>query len=186
MRKHSNGKSRVISVVSRQLGFPSCVKRQTLVQIIADRQRIPVPLIKQDQWALLERFAFGKTGYPPPKKVAPRLVRAPQTTSDVASVEFLQSYAWRRLRMVVLAKRGARCECCGASPNDGVTVINVDHIKPRKEYPYLALVESNLQILCHTCNHGKGNWDETDWRKEKLEIDMTLDEAVTIAERYKM
>jgi 5-methylcytosine-specific restriction endonuclease McrA len=23
---------------------------------------------------------------------------------------------------------------------------------------------NNLQILCHTCNHGKGNWDRTDWR----------------------
>lgn len=54
--------------------------------------------------------------------------------------------------------------CCGATPATGA-VINVDHIKPRKKYPHLALEISNLQILCHDCNHGKGNWDETDWRK---------------------
>lgn len=78
--------------------------------------------------------------------------------------EFLMSYEWRKLRMVVLKKRGARCECCGASPKDGTTVLNVDHIKPRKLHPELALDESNLQVLCHACNHGKGNWDQTDWR----------------------
>lgn len=38
------------------------------------------------------------------------------------------------------------------------------HIQPRKTHPHLALVLSNLQVLCHDCNHGKGNWDTTDWR----------------------
>ena len=26
-------------------------------------------------------------------------------------------------------------------------------------------VLDNLQILCSDCNAGKGNWDQTDWRK---------------------
>jgi 5-methylcytosine-specific restriction endonuclease McrA len=42
--------------------------------------------------------------------------------------------------------------------------INVDHIKPRKLFPHLALSLDNLQTLCSPCNHGKGNWDMTDWR----------------------
>jgi 5-methylcytosine-specific restriction endonuclease McrA len=79
--------------------------------------------------------------------------------------EFLQSYEWRRLRMEVLVERGARCECCGISPKDGA-VMNVDHIKPRLRFPHLKLEKSNLQVLCGPCNHGKGNWDETDWRQE--------------------
>jgi len=78
--------------------------------------------------------------------------------------DFLSSYEWRRLRMEIIKTRGARCECCGATPIDGVTVIHVDHIKPRQHHPELALDPSNLQVLCHVCNHGKGNWDETDWR----------------------
>ncbi len=83
--------------------------------------------------------------------------------NNANSKEFLNSYAWRKLRMVVLRKHGATCQCCGRSRVNGVT-IHVDHIKPRRKYPELALDESNLQVLCHECNHGKGNWDETDWR----------------------
>lgn len=76
---------------------------------------------------------------------------------------FLLSYEWRRVRMQVLKKHGARCQCCGATANDGLRM-HVDHIKPRKLFPELALSLDNLQVLCEECNHGKGNWDETDWR----------------------
>ena len=79
------------------------------------------------------------------------------------SDEFLSTYEWRRVRMMALKKYGARCQCCGASPADGA-VMNVDHIKPRRLFPQLALDVNNLQVLCHECNHGKGNWDMTDWR----------------------
>lgn len=75
---------------------------------------------------------------------------------------FLASPAWRTLRMIVLKKRGTQCECCGAKAPD--VRINVDHIKPRRTHPELALVEANLQVLCEDCNHGKGSWDTTDWR----------------------
>jgi 5-methylcytosine-specific restriction endonuclease McrA len=72
--------------------------------------------------------------------------------------------------MLALKKHGARCQCCGASPATGA-VINVDHIKPRKLFPELALDVENLQILCSECNHGKGNWDMTDWRPGKNYLD---------------
>ena len=88
-----------------------------------------------------------------------------QTNDDfVKSNEFLTTYEWRKLRMEALKKYGGRCQCCGASPATGA-VLNVDHIKPRRIYPHLALELDNLQVLCGECNHGKGNWDETDWRK---------------------
>ena len=83
--------------------------------------------------------------------------------SNRAKFEFLESYAWRKLRMRVLLQHGPRCMCCGATPKDGA-VMNVDHIKPRLTHPELALDFENLQILCGECNHGKGNWDTTDWR----------------------
>lgn len=85
------------------------------------------------------------------------------SASDVNAPAFLTSYKWRSLRMEVLTKYGARCMCCGATPADGAK-IHVDHIKPRRDYPELALTFSNLQVLCEECNHGKGNWDRTDWR----------------------
>jgi hypothetical protein len=83
--------------------------------------------------------------------------------SRVISDSFLSSYDWRKLRMEALKKYGSKCQCCGATPATGA-VMNVDHIKPRKFFPELALSLSNLQVLCHECNHGKGNWDQTDWR----------------------
>ena len=83
---------------------------------------------------------------------------------DVASKDFLETFAWRKLRMEALKKYGPKCMCCGATPATGA-VMNVDHVKPRKLFPALALDINNLQILCHECNHGKGNWDQTDWRK---------------------
>lgn len=84
---------------------------------------------------------------------------APSVLSDA----FLRSYAWRQVRMKVLKRDGAKCACCGATPATGA-VMNVDHIKPRRHFPDLALDERNLQVLCDECNHGKGNWDDTDWR----------------------
>lgn len=90
---------------------------------------------------------------------------------DPTGKDFLWSYAWRQLRMQALRKYGARCQCCGASPQTGA-VMNVDHIKPRKLFPHLALDLDNLQVLCHECNHGKGNWDQTDWRPEEVDAEV--------------
>jgi len=89
------------------------------------------------------------------------------STPPVSSDAFLKSYEWRRLRMSALKLHGARCQCCGITPAHGA-VMNVDHIKPRKLFPELALSLENLQVLCGECNHGKGNWDMTDWRTEKV------------------
>ena len=81
--------------------------------------------------------------------------------------KFYNSYEWRKLRYAALKKYGAKCMCCGRTPDDGF-VMNVDHIKPRKRFPELALDINNTQVLCNICNHGKGNWDETDWREPRL------------------
>lgn len=99
-----------------------------------------------------------------PPVVGPRIPRCPDPNSD----EFLSSYAWRQVRMQALKKYGPVCMCCGATPSTGA-VMNVDHIKPRRLFPQLALDIDNLQILCGDCNHGKGNWDQTDWRPEEYE-----------------
>lgn len=77
--------------------------------------------------------------------------------------EFLASPAWKALRRAVIAKQGSRCACCGFTPNHP-SQVNVDHVKPRRYYPELALDERNLQVLCARCNKRKGNKD-TDYRE---------------------
>lgn len=76
---------------------------------------------------------------------------------------FLQSTAWKELRRKVIEKFGAKCLCCGHIPNIPEK-INIDHIKPRKLFPELALVFDNLQPLCGRCNKAKGNKHQTDYR----------------------
>jgi 5-methylcytosine-specific restriction endonuclease McrA len=119
------------------------------------------------------RPTVGKSAPPKSRKKkqrAERMAQKPAATkpivvggADVTSDAFLSTFEWRKVRMEALKKYGPRCQCCGATPATGA-VMNVDHIKPRKKWPNLALDVNNLQILCHDCNHGKGNWDQTDWR----------------------
>ena len=89
------------------------------------------------------------------------LKRQPDANSD----GFLQSKAWKRLRLQALEKHGRRCQCCGASPATGA-VLNVDHVMPRRLFPDLALRLDNLQVLCGDCNEGKGNWCMSDFRRD--------------------
>lgn len=79
---------------------------------------------------------------------------------------FLLSREWAAVRMVALERDGGRCSCCGRTAQDGI-VINVDHIKPRRMFPELALTASNLQVLCSECNQGKGNRFTTNWRRKR-------------------
>lgn len=83
---------------------------------------------------------------------------------NTTTASFYDSREWRELRYAALKKHGRRCLCCGASPEDGVTVLHVDHIKPRSLYPDLALDADNLQVLCADCNIGKCNYDTIDYR----------------------
>lgn len=88
---------------------------------------------------------------------------------DHASIKtFYSSYEWRKVRYQALLRNGGRCEACGASSKDGAT-LNVDHIRPVKKYWALRMDIDNLQVLCGACNHGKANWDETDWRATENE-----------------
>lgn len=161
--------------VRRKLGMWTG-KRRDVVRVVCEKMGVPYTPDKHKHLAILLRFG----GVAKPKKSDGFLPPPPAATDT-----FLQSYEWRRLRMVVLTKRGARCECCGATPADGVRM-NVDHIKPRRLFPELALTESNLQVLCDVCNHGKGNWDQTDWRQapttpaKTVDVDMSLDQACRV------
>lgn len=80
--------------------------------------------------------------------------------------QFYRSYRWRKVRMEVLIRDGRVCACCNAGPDSG-RMMHVDHIKPLRLNWELRLVPDNLQVLCEVCNHGKGNWDETNWRMQK-------------------
>lgn len=96
-------------------------------------------------------------------------LRAPKIKGKIRDL-FLHTWEWKQVRYTALKQSNGKCQCCGRGAHDGV-VLNVDHIEPRKSRPDLALTLSNLQVLCGECNHGKGNWDSTDWRHEKMDAE---------------
>lgn len=79
--------------------------------------------------------------------------------------KFYSSKEWKVARYKALVASNGRCQCCGSTVADGARLC-VDHVKPLSKYPHLALRQSNLQVLCGSCNRGKGSWDETDWRPD--------------------
>ena len=93
---------------------------------------------------------------------------------------FYQSAVWRRIRYEVIVASKGRCEACGASSASGA-VLMVDHIIPISKAPHLKADKSNLQVLCLECNHGKGAWDQTDWRDREPEPDPRYGEMKLVA-----
>lgn len=79
----------------------------------------------------------------------------------VQSDAFLRSNEWLAIRDKTFVRYGRVCMKC--KTNAGINAC-VDHIKPRRFYPELALDPENLQILCRTCNKRKGNKHATDYR----------------------
>lgn len=172
-----NGKTIKLTYFTRycksRLGYASKenVKLYDLVCMALEVDGMPMPMnftssvwVKENIDHIIGRNKFEKLKSCSVVKKMP--AKKPKRSNVyVSSDAFLSSYQWRKLRMEALIKYGRRCMCCGATPSTGA-VMNVDHIKPRKRYPELALEINNLQILCHDCNHGKGNWNETDWRNE--------------------
>jgi UDP-GlcNAc:undecaprenyl-phosphate GlcNAc-1-phosphate transferase len=67
---------------------------------------------------------------------------------------FYDSVQWRLLRERVITEQGRTCQECERSIRDDFD-LTVNHIKPKDEYPELALDKSNLQILCRSCHAAK-------------------------------
>lgn len=67
------------------------------------------------------------------------------------SDRFYDTAAWRNFRKYYVTVHPL-CEPCEAR-GEYVPVAVVDHIKPFKEFPELALDEDNVRSLCRTCDN---------------------------------
>ena len=96
------------------------------------------------------------------KKLALKVKVANLSDNEIAlklrksSDGFLKSKEWKELRLKALDLYGFVCIKCKRD-NSREYPINIDHIKPRKFFPELALDITNLQPLCGPCNKKKGN-----------------------------
>jgi ATP adenylyltransferase len=64
------------------------------------------------------------------------------------------------VRYEVLRRANGKCALCGKSKNE--EPLEVDDVVPRSKGGSNAI--DNLQALCRTCNRGKSNRDDTDFR----------------------
>lgn len=70
--------------------------------------------------------------------------------------QFYASSEWDVKRASTVKRLGNICAKCKRKIKKESN-LTVDHILPRSKYPHLALDDSNLQILCRSCNSAKGN-----------------------------
>jgi 5-methylcytosine-specific restriction protein A len=61
---------------------------------------------------------------------------------------------WKALRLAALRRDGFRCRECGVRGK-----LEVDHVKPVRDFPDLAFDLANLQALCARCHGSKTRRD---------------------------
>lgn len=136
-------------------------RKETKIALFGVTPKEPKKVRKAKRVVAKALKTLGLTLAVTPASPAPRVPSTSRPSGSdwdgyVNSAEFLKSFEWRQLRLRAFEKYGRICQCCGATPGNGV-VLNVDHVKSRRRFPALALDISNLQVLCEECNHGKGN-----------------------------
>lgn len=137
-----------------------------------------LPKLERSHWVcyLSDEFPSDEVSAPVRRKPKKDPKHAQQRARDsnkqdsVRIAAFYKSYDWKRARYEALLRAKGRCMCCKRDD----APLNVDHIKPVKKHWSLRLDPNNLQVLCGDCNHGKGNWDETDWRGEEVAVSTAL------------
>lgn len=74
---------------------------------------------------------------------------------DAKSAAFYKSKQWQKARALSIAAHYGLCQDCLAQGTIK-TADMVHHVKPLREFPELALDQSNLRPLCNQC-HAKYN-----------------------------
>ncbi len=151
----------------------SGIKLDTKVREIISNYGYSVPFDKIGRFELAAQIARNSSMR---QNVSAQVVKSAPTHTKTTiksgsrktkSNAFYASWDWKQARYEALQLHGRQCMCCGWSPEPGSKGhLCVDHIKPRSKFPALALDVSNLQVLCNSCNMGKSNVHQDDFRAE--------------------
>lgn len=148
------------AIVSHITGFRTN-KRSVLIQFIVNNRLFLEQAIRDKR----NKIAW-ENGTPPQKQkfIPSPLPLHKDRMMPAQTNEFLLSREWQALRYDIIKRDGGLCQACGRGRAQGV-MLHVDHIVPMSVDPSKKLDRENLQTLCEDCNMGKGNRDDTDWRK---------------------
>lgn len=103
---------------------------------------------------LPEAAPVAKSSRNPPKKRQAKPSPAKKRFKSKFN-DFYRSAEWKQARYSALAASDGKCQLCGASKHDGVK-LQVDHKTPLSMDYSRRLDPTNLQVLCASCNWGKG------------------------------
>ena len=80
--------------------------------------------------------------------------------------EFYKSRVWRKKRRDILRRDNNECQMCKKAGTYSDAVV-VHHIKHLKDYPGLALTDSNLISLCADCHNTVHPEKQKRWKKKE-------------------
>jgi 5-methylcytosine-specific restriction endonuclease McrA len=94
-------------------------------------------------------------------------IKKAETQSEKKTDKFYHSSSWRKLRAYILACEPL-CYYCQLSGQKRLATIG-DHFRPRKLFPELQLIHSNIKGSCDHHHNQKRNWESKQASKEQFE-----------------
>lgn len=92
-------------------------------------------------------------------EISPSLILQP-----AFRMRFVELRIGDEIRAEVKQKHGMICAGCDCKIRFTLKR-HIDHIKPKKHYPELEFLYTNLQVLCQPCNAHKSAYDGDDWKE---------------------
>lgn len=99
--------------------------------------------------ARAQRLAEYKASLIKPPKPIPAPV-PPKRDRKKITTHLLKTPEWAALRQRVFERDGRVCRGCGTTEQ-----LQIDHILPKAQFPFLVFDIHNLQVLCWPCNRTK-------------------------------
>lgn len=145
--------------IIKSAACPFCHAAAGMPCIDGTRLRDKVHAVRVDaaeNWVRVMIAAVKAVSEPTPPNKTVRSNRSKSKASKKTAADFYSSWEWKEARFAAFKSCGRKCLCCGWSPDQGgANHLVVDHIKPMRKHPHLALDRGNHQVLCNDCNMGK-------------------------------
>ncbi len=118
------------------------------------------------------KMSISKRGYMPVNTFREGNLH-PFWQKDRNKIQFVETPEYQEFRIRILKRDNYTCQQCGVRGKSGIRpVLHIHHIKPRKNYPALSLVESNVVVLCKECHKKTDSylkrWEDFTGQKAEL------------------
>lgn len=166
MNKYTKNYRETVTKALKHLGHPyGNPPTKLVIEMLRPFVVGKLPRAKSDQREALLCAALSVLSTPQKAEITKPSNKKKTVKSNLVGKEFYKSWVWKEARFAALKRFGRSCLCCGWTPSaGGDNHLVVDHIKPIRTHPHLALDPNNHQVLCNDCNMGKSFRHTDDFR----------------------